>query len=269
MTGRSTHGPKHTYTHTDRHHKLCTNPVAPNPPAVDLPPGQDKAPQHEDGHEHHGTTCIGHHYVAGYCSDGPEDADGHVVHQEQQQPAHEEPAACDATCQTQSLHQHHQLPLHSGRFQPALYDVENPQENVSLSAIMTHRLNRRQIRAVPDPVELSPAPAQHGVHISHPVELLFTTERMVPRSAYLTSHSAPLQRDDGRQECIPASLGCQADRVVGDGTPDEGLHKGDRQAHDGGGNHKRPAGEEEIISLLEEDFHAINLQAVNHGRAGW
>lgn len=88
---------------------------------------------------------------------------------------------------------------------------------------------------------------------------------MVPRSAYLTSHSAPLQRDDGRQECIPASLGCQADRVVGDGTPDEGLHKGDRQAHDGGGNHKRPAGEEEIISLLEEDFHAINLQASTMG----
>jgi len=60
--------------------------------------------------------------------------------------------------------------------------------------------------------------------------------------------------------CIPASLGCKTNRVVGDGSPDEGLDKGDRQAHDGGGDHKRPAGEEEIISLLEEDFHAVNLQ---------
>ncbi len=76
-------------------------------------------------------------------------------------------------------------------------------------------------------------------------------------------------RDDERQECIPASLGCKANRVVGDDRPDEGLDKGDRQAHDGGGDHKRPAGEEEVISLLEEDFHSVNLQVSVFGHALW
>ena len=93
----------------------------------------------------------------------------------------------------------------------------------------------------------------------------FQTEMMRGRSAYLTSNCAPLNRDDERQECIPASLGCKANRVVGDGSPDEGLDKGDRQAHDGGGDHKGPAGEEEIISLLEEDFNAVNLQITTMG----
>lgn len=89
---------------------------------------------------------------------------------------------------------------------------------------------------------------------------LLCIELVALRSAYLASSYAPLQRDDGRVECIPASLRCKANRVVGDDSPDEGLDKGDWQAHDGGGDHKGPAGEEEIISLLEEDFHAVNLQ---------
>jgi len=118
--------------------------------------------------------------------------------------------------------------------------------------------------------------------------VLLCKEMSGGRSACFTSNCAALTRDDGRQECIPASLGCIPDslrcipaslgcipdslgcipaslgcktnRVVGDGSPDEGLDKGDRQAHDGGGDHKGPAGEEQIISLLEEDFHAVNLQ---------
>jgi len=76
---------------------------------MDLASGQDKASQHENDHEHHGTTSIGHHYVACYCANGPEDADGHVVHQEQQQPAHEEPAPSNVTCPTQLLQEHHQV----------------------------------------------------------------------------------------------------------------------------------------------------------------
>ncbi len=65
--------------------------------------------------------------------------------------------------------------------------------------------------------------------------------------------------------CTPASLRCKADRVVGDDSPDEGLHKGDGQAHDGGGNHKGPAGKEQVIALLEEDVHAIDL----HSHSVW
>lgn len=72
--------------------KFRTCPVAPNPPPPDLTPGEHKAPQHENDHEHQRAAGIGHHNVSGNGSNGSENADGQVMHQEQQQPTHEEPA---------------------------------------------------------------------------------------------------------------------------------------------------------------------------------
>lgn len=59
-----------------------TCPVAPDPPAPNLAPGEHKAPQHEDHHEQHRTAGVGHHNVACNGSNGSEDADRQVVHQE-------------------------------------------------------------------------------------------------------------------------------------------------------------------------------------------
>lgn len=59
---------------------------------MDLTPRNHKSAQHEDDHQHAGTTCICHHDVARNGPYGSEDADCQVVDQEQQQPAHEEPA---------------------------------------------------------------------------------------------------------------------------------------------------------------------------------
>ena len=69
-----------------------TNPVEPNPPAMNLRSGNHETAQHEDDHEHAGATRISHHNVACDGSNGTEDADCQVVDQKQQQPAHEEPA---------------------------------------------------------------------------------------------------------------------------------------------------------------------------------
>lgn len=77
-----------------------TYPVSPDPPATDFAPGQHETALHKDEHEHQGATSIGHHQVARNGPYGPEDADGQVVDQEQQQPAHKKPASTRG-CQSQ------------------------------------------------------------------------------------------------------------------------------------------------------------------------
>lgn len=60
---------------------------------------------------------------------------------------------------------------------------------------------------------------------------------------------------------IPASCGRQVYLKVGNDSPDQGLYKGHRQPHDGGGYDKRPGWEEVVVALLEEDRQPLNLHA--------
>ena len=68
------------------------NPVEPHHPGVDKGLGDDEAPHEHDGEQRQGTTGIGHYQVPGQRPNGSEEADGHVVHQEQQKPVYEKPA---------------------------------------------------------------------------------------------------------------------------------------------------------------------------------
>lgn len=68
-------------------------------------------------------------------------------------------------------------------------------------------------------------------------------------------------RRGGGGRAVPAGLGCQSNWVVGDDCPNEGLHKGDWEAHYGSGQHKRPGWKEHVVPLLEEHRHPIDLHS--------
>lgn len=53
---------------------------------------QHKASHHHDEQQRERPHSIGNHQISGKSSDGSEESDCHVVHQEQDQPVHKEPA---------------------------------------------------------------------------------------------------------------------------------------------------------------------------------
>lgn len=60
------------------------DPEAPDPPVGDLVLGQDEAPEHKQDEERKRAERVGDHHRAPNCTDGAEQPDRHLVHQEQQ-----------------------------------------------------------------------------------------------------------------------------------------------------------------------------------------
>ena len=86
---------------------------SPDPPPPHLFPGDNKAIQNYNNHQEAGANSICNNQVARNGAKGSEDTDGHVVDQEVQQPAHEEPVdhsnahfSADAIKQGQVLQRH-------------------------------------------------------------------------------------------------------------------------------------------------------------------
>ncbi len=57
---------------------------------------------------------------------------------------------------------------------------------------------------------------------------------------------------------LPSSVQGQGDFEIGEDGPEEGLDEADGESDQRGGEHEGPGWEEEIVPLLEENWHAIN-----------
>ena len=79
------------------------HPVHPHHPRMHGRLGDDEAPHHHDGKQGKGSNSIGHNKISSKGTDGSEEANGHVVHQQQNEPVHEEPAAATSHSQARTL----------------------------------------------------------------------------------------------------------------------------------------------------------------------
>ena len=61
-------------------------------------------------------------------------------------------------------------------------------------------------------------------------------------------------------ESLPSGVQCQRDLEVGEDGPEQGLNEADGEPDEGGGQHKRPGREEQVVPLFEEHRHTINSE---------
>ena len=85
------------------------------------------------------------------------------------------------------------------------------------------------------------------LHSDH-IDFLAKTLLSVVRSLCMLSY----------KERLPSSIQCQGNLKVGEDGPEEGFNETDGESDEGRWQNERPGWEEQVVPLLEEDWHTID-----------